>query len=64
MQSSADLSNKMFFPLSGLWTMAENHLRGSTVEPGADRSLHMRGLMFVSLLSSSLINTSVPHTHK
>lgn len=52
-----DVSNKMFFPLSSLWIMAEKHLSRNTAEPGTDRSLHARRLISEKFVSASTMNT-------
>ena len=60
MLSSADVSNKMFFTLSSLWTMAEKHLSRNTAEPGPDSSSQARGLISEKLVSENTMNTKRP----
>lgn len=62
MLSSADVSNKMFFTLASLWTMAEKHLSRNTAEPGTDSSNQARGLISVKLVFENTMNTKRPLT--
>lgn len=62
MLSSADVSNKMFFTLASLWTMAGKHLSRNIAEPGTDSSSQARGLISEKLVSENTMNTQRPLT--